>query len=102
MSSIGKTDFSVCTKRAPAIWFVISKQMPTGGVTRPIHRLKLIMIPNCKGSMPNASSRGSRIGVIMIIAAFASISIPITRNRIFSSSRMTTVLLVKELNTSRT
>ena len=47
--------------------------------------------------MPKAFNSGSRIGVIITTAALASISIPMIRNRMFSSSRMTTGLFVMEL-----
>ena len=96
------TAFNVFTKLASAIWFVISSQMPTCGVTNPRQRLKLMIMPNCNVSMPNAFSNGRRIGVIMMIAAFASINMPITRNRRFSRSNTITLLSVTELNSANT
>ena len=48
--------------------------------------------------MLNADSRGSKMGVIIMMAAFASISIPITRKSRFSSSRITTLLSVMAEN----
>ena len=62
-----------------------------------MQRLKLMTMPNCSRSMPKAFNSGSRIGVIITTAALASISIPMIRNRMFSSSRMTTGLFVMEL-----
>ena len=48
--------------------------------------------------MPKAVSRGVRMGVIMMMAALASISMPMIRNRTFSSSRITILLLVMLVN----
>ena len=57
-------------------------------------------IPNCRASILNAVSSGVRMGVIIIMAALASISIPMIRNRRFSSSKITMRLLVMLVNTS--
>ena len=102
ISNIGISARNVLTKLASAIWFVINKQMPTGGVTKPIHKLTLMIIPNCNGSIPNAESKGIKIGVIMIIAALASINIPIMKNIIFNSNKITILLDVKALNVVNT
>ena len=80
------------------IWLLSSRHRPTGGVTRPMHRLKLITMPNISGLMPYSVSRGIRMGVIMMMAALASISMPMIRNRTFSSSRITILLLVMLVN----
>ena len=94
--SIGATAFNAAESFEPANWFPISIQIPTGGVIRPIHRLKDITIPNWMVSMPNAFIKGSSRGVIITIAAFASINIPIIKNRILMSNRMTMGLSVKD------
>ena len=46
IKSIGATAFNAADSFEPANWFPISIQIPTGGVIRPIHRLKDITIPN--------------------------------------------------------
>ena len=60
-----------------------------------MHRLKLITMPNIKGLMPYRVSRGIRMGVIIMMAALASMSIPMMRNSRFSSSRISTRLSVR-------
>ena len=57
--SIGATAFNAAESFEPANWFPISIQIPTGGVIRPIHRLKDITIPNWMVSTPNAFIKGS-------------------------------------------
>ena len=59
-----------------------------------MHRLKLITMPKDRESIPKAVSSGVKMGVIMMMAALASISIPIMRKRMFNSKRMTILLLV--------
>ena len=76
------------------IWLQSSMQRPTGGVTRPMQRLKLITMPKARGLILKAVSSGVRIGVIMMMAALASISIPMIRNSRFSKSRITYLLSV--------
>ena len=60
-----------------------------------MQRLKLITMPNIRGLMPYSVSSGIRMGVIMMMAALASISIPMIRNSRFSSSRISTRLSVR-------
>ena len=48
--------------------------------------------------MPNAFINGNSSGVIITMAAFASISIPIIRNRILIINRITSGLSVMDAN----
>lgn len=55
---------------------------PSGGVTKPIARETTRMIPKWTGSIPTATTTGSRIGVNTTNAEIVSINMPITkRNR---------------------
>ena len=94
MASIGIRDFSVFVNPDSAMLSEISRHRPTGGVTRPMQRLKFINMPKWSMSMPNAFKSGVRTGTIITTAAFASISIPIIRNRMLMRSRTRILLLV--------
>ena len=59
----------------------MNSALPTGGVTRPIHRLKIMMIPKCSGSTPIWVTIGRKIGVKISTAGVISIKIP-TSSRI--------------------
>ena len=58
-----------------------NKIVPTGGVQRPIHKLKIIIKPKCKGSIPIIVIIGKNIGVKIRIAGVISIKVP-TRSKI--------------------
>ena len=53
-----------------------NKTVPTGGVQIPIHKLKIIINPKCKGSIPIIVIIGKNIGVKIRIAGVISIKIP--------------------------
>ena len=59
-----------------------------------MHRLKLIIMPKDRGSILKAVRTGVNMGVIMMMAALASISMPIIKKSRFSSRRMITRLSV--------
>ncbi len=60
----------------------INKTEPTGGVHKPILRLRTIIIPKCTGSSPICeTTTGRNIGVKMSTAGVMSIKIP-TNSRI--------------------
>ena len=51
---------------------------PTGGVTMPIQRFRIIKIPKCRGLMPSCMTTGKKIGVKISTAGVASIKVPTT------------------------
>ena len=51
----------------------INKTAPTGGVNRPIPQFKIIMTPNCMGSIPIAFAIGSNMGVAIRMVHFIDI-----------------------------
>ena len=51
---------------------VTNSTEPTGGVQRPMPRLRIRMAPNCTGSMPKAVTTGRKIGVVMMISGAMS------------------------------
>ena len=66
------------------------KTIPTGGVNNPIIKFKIIMIPNCVGLTPSACISGIKIGVRIMMAAFASMNMPTKSRNALMSSKMTT------------
>ena len=71
---------------------------PTGGVINPMARAVTIMTPKCIGSIPMRVAKGSKTGVMMTIAASASIKSP-TRSRRASIERIIIALLSVKLRT---
>src|SRR5690606_17382811 len=57
--------------------------VPTGGVSVPMERLMIRMMPKCTGSMPAARTVGIRIGTRTIIKAVPSLTVPSSRNITF-------------------
>ena len=67
------------------------RQLPTGGVTMPIQRLKVIITPKCTGSTPSDSAIGRKIGVKMRMAGVMSMKKPTTSKIRLMVSRMMTL-----------
>ena len=63
--------------------------LPTGGVSRPMHRLATIMMPKWTGFMPKSSAMGRNIGVKISTAGVISIKIPTINSTMLISSRIT-------------
>ena len=61
-----------------AIELETNRQIPIGGVTRPIIKLKITTIPKCTGSIPRLIAIGCRIGSNISIAAIPSRNRPTT------------------------
>ena len=62
---------------------------PTGGVKRPIPRLRIMMIPKCTGSMPNWVTIGRKIGVQISSIGARSMKVPSTSSStLIRSSRV--------------
>ena len=57
------------------------RQVPTGGVHRPMHRLAIMRMPKCTGCIPNPMTTGKNIGVKMRTAGVMSINVPTTSKR---------------------
>ena len=56
------------------------RMVPTGGVHKPMQRLRTITIPKWTGSIPNCVTTGKKMGVKMRIAGVMSIKVPTTRS----------------------
>ena len=66
--------------------------MPIGGVTIPIARLQVMMIPKCTGSTPAAVAIGTMIGVKIMMFGMLSMIIPQTSMIRFIIKRITILL----------
>gem|GEM_PF-4949298 len=51
---------------------------PSGGVLRPIPRLRIMITPKCTGSMPKLLAIGRKMGVVMMISGPISMKVPST------------------------
>ena len=58
----GITAFDIEDIFSPVTLEAAAKFIPTGGVTCPIARLTVIIIPKCKGSIPTDFITGRKIG----------------------------------------
>jgi hypothetical protein len=67
----------------------MKRQVPTGGVQRPIQRFAIMKIPKCTGSIPNFMTTGNSIGVKIKTAGVISINVPTTSRRRLMMSRIT-------------
>ncbi|MNL55560.1 hypothetical protein D3C87_1789830 [compost metagenome] len=74
----------------------VNRIVPTGGVMVPRDRLKIIMMPNCTGSMPNWVQMGRNMGVKISTAGVGSIKVPTSNSTRFMIRRMSRKLSVKE------
>jgi hypothetical protein len=54
---------------------------PTGGVSRPMPRLRIMMIPKCTGSIPKVLITGRKIGVQMSNIGARSMNVPSSSSR---------------------
>ena len=54
---------------------------PTGGVSRPMPRLRIMMMPKCTGSMPNVLITGRKIGVQISSIGARSMNVPSSSSR---------------------
>ena len=64
------------------------RQVPTGGVHKPMQRLAMRTIPNCTGSMPKAVTTGKKIGVKIKTAGVMSMKVPTIRSSTLMRSRI--------------
>ena len=62
---------------------------PTGGVTTPMPRLRISMMPNCTGSIPIPTMTGRKIGVVIMISGDISIKVPNINKIKLTMSRIT-------------
>jgi len=69
-----------------------NKQDPTGGVTEPIPRFNISIIPKCTGLIPILAMIGRKIGVKISTAGVRSRNIPMTRRNTFIISKSTYLL----------
>ena len=69
-----------------------NRLMPIGGVTIPIARLQVMMIPKCTGSIPAAVAIGTMIGVKIMMFGMLSMIIPQTSMIRFMIRRITILL----------
>jgi hypothetical protein len=60
---------------------------PTGGVMRPMPRLRIMIMPKCTGSMPSLRITGMKIGVQMRSIGARSMNVPSKRSRMLTISR---------------
>ena len=58
----------------------MKRQVPTGGVQRPMERFAIIVIPKCTGCIPKEVTTGKKIGVKIKIAGVMSIKVPTPSN----------------------
>src|SRR5699024_1439729 len=72
-----------------AIDEVINKCNPTGGVTKPIIKLTVIIIEKWIGSIPKPVKIGNIIGTDNKITGIASITIPSKRSKILTTIKIT-------------
>ena len=70
-----------------------NNKVPTGGVHRPMHKFKTMIIPNCTGCMPKVIATGRKIGVKIRTAGVISIKVPTISKIIFIIRKMTMGLL---------
>ena len=68
----------------------MKRQVPTGGVQRPMQRLAIRMMPKWMSDSPSWRTTGSRIGVKIRMAGVMSMNIPTTSSSALIVSRMTT------------
>ena len=71
----------------------MKRQVPTGGVQRPMQRLAIMMMPKCRGVMPTTAgsmTTGSRMGVKIRMAGVMSMKKPTTSRSRLMMSRMPT------------
>ena len=66
--------------------------IPTGGVSRPIIRFRIITRPKCTGSMPSLAMMGMKTGTRIVIAAIVSMKQPTNSRNTLASSRNTSGL----------
>ena len=66
-----------------------NRQVPTGGVHRPIQRLAIMIIPKWTGSIPKALAIGRKIGVNIKTAGVMSMKVPTKRSSRLIISIMT-------------
>ena len=72
-----------------------NRLMPMGGVTIPMARLQVMMIPKWMGSTPKAVATGTIMGVRIMILGMLSMNIPqISRKTTTSSSRIALLLVM--------
>ena len=69
--------------------------MPMGGVTMPIARLQVMMMPKWTGSTPRATAIGTIIGVRIMMFGMLSMIMPQTSMMRFMTSRM--MILLSEI-----
>ena len=92
----GHTSGTNSSMRTPAIPQVTYMTMPTGGVIRPIIRLRTMTTPKWMGSIPYWRIRGARIGVRMKMIGGESMMQPSMRRKTFRMTRSRVGLSVIE------
>lgn len=88
-------DFSI---EISPIFAANNKQSPYGGVTNPIAREMIVIIPKRTGSIPNCNEIGKITGTNKIIAGIASINVPINKKNkmiMIIKTHLLEMLLVK-------
>jgi len=75
-----RTIFSILI---PATAPATNRLHPYGGVTSPIVKLIVSIIPNVIGDIPRLVTTGSKIGEMMIVAGMLSTNIPMISNARF-------------------
>ena len=89
----GRSGFRTLEILVPAIAHPTKRTVPTGGVHKPMQRLKTRMIPKWIGSMPNCTATGRKIGVKIKTAGVISMNMPTIRRKMLINKRMTIGLL---------
>ncbi len=66
-----------------------NRQVPTGGVHKPMHKFVIIMIPKWTGCMSSPIATGKNIGVKINTAGVMSIKVPTNNKSRFIIARIT-------------
>ena len=70
----------------PDIIEAVNRFAPRGGVTKPIAKFKIMIIPKWTGLTPTKVTIGNKIGVKIMIAAHVSINVPTKSNKTLMSN----------------
>ena len=79
--------FAIVMAGMPVRELAMNRFTPTGGVTNPMARFAVIIMPKCTGWIPAAEIIGIKIGVHIRIAETESMDRPIKRRKAFITRR---------------
>ena len=98
----GSAFFASFRTGTPEMDWATYRFTPTGGVTKPMARFTIMMMPKCTGSTPTAWARGSMTGVKIRMLGEVSIIMPSTSKIRFMSSRSSSLWLSSPPNSPDT